>query len=613
MQDILRLTTIGDVDSGKSMLLGQLIIGTNSVSQDQLESLKKASDKRGRGFLDVSLLLDGLAAEREQGITIDVAYRYFQTSKRRFIVADCPGHEQYTRNMVTGASNAQVAIILIDAQKGIRPQSKRHGYINHLLGIHHLIVCINKMDTVNYDPKIFHNLCKEYGDFLKKLNFKSFNFIPVVALTGENISFRSSKMRDISSETLLECLESISLWKDTKGSLRMPIQGVLRPHQNYRGFMGRIARGSLSVNDTVSILPSLKTAKVKSITSPAGDETAVAGQSISVELDREIDISRGDCLATPPLPSLSHHLKAQLCWLNEDEGELNKSYFLQCGSMRTKAWIYKINHVYDIDGDCTLEKSSFSLNDVGQVELETADLVYFDHYKDSKLTGSFILIDTHTGATVGAGMVEEVLQSSDKKHLTEHSFDVSRHDREVLLNQKPFTLWFTGLSGSGKSTIANALQNKFLQSGRLSYILDGDTVRTGLCSDLGFSLSDRKENIRRVAEVCKLLNDAGVTVIAAFISPMRADRKLAKSIIGDGWFKEIYIQCPVEECKIRDPKGLYKKADKGEIPSFTGVSSPYESPRKPFLKINTLQDSIEKCVDNILKSIEFLDGANLER
>ncbi len=608
-QDLLRFTTAGSVDDGKSTLIGRLLHDSKNIYEDHLTSLRKDSRKAGRDGIDLALLLDGLKAEREQGITIDVAYRHFSTPKRRFIIADTPGHEQYTRNMVTGASTANLAIILIDAKRGVLTQSKRHGFIASLLGIPHIVVAINKMDLVGYSRKVYEDICAEYTEFAAKLSSKDLVFIPISALKGDNVVRRSENMPWYEGAPLLSHLETVHIASDQNLiDLRFPVQYVLRPHAGFRGYCGTMASGILRTGDEVVALPSGKVTKVTSILVGENEVSyAFPPQAINIRIADEIDISRGDMIAHPAnLPWAARELEAMVIWMVQQPLRLNRQYIIKHTTSIVRGRFSEIK--YRIDPN-TLHRENadcLHLNEIGRVTMELFKPIYCDEYSKNRNTGSFILIDPQTNFTVGAGMIidrshryESVKPESGAQNVVKQRGLVKPEERSALLGQRPATLWLTGLSGSGKSTIAYALEKKLVEEGKVCFVLDGDNIRQGLNKDLGFSPEDRSENIRRIAEVAKLFNEAGIIVLTAFISPFRKDREMAKEIIGAERFVEVYVDTPLEVCERRDPKGFYAKARSGEILEFTGISSPYEPPDEPDMRLNTAVLSLDECIDQL--------------
>jgi bifunctional enzyme CysN/CysC len=581
---LLRFLTCGSVDDGKSTLIGRLLYDSQLILDDQLASLRKESRNRhvGDEGIDFSLLVDGLTAEREQGITIDVAYRFFSTDKRKFIVADTPGHEQYTRNMATGASNADVALVLVDARKGLLTQTRRHSFILSLIGVKHVVLVVNKIDLVGFDPDVFNAIESDYKAFAKDLGFETLQAIPVSALKGDNILAPSANTAWYNGPQLLPYLEGIAVATDrTQKPLRFTVQWVNRPNLDFRGFSGTVASGIVKVGDDVLVAASKKPAKVTRIVTMDSDlPTAIAGEAVTLVLDREVDISRGDVLVrTGETPEYSTHFQARIVWMAEEPAYPGRSYLLKIGAQQVPATITDLKFRTNVN---TLEESAartLELNEVGTVTIATDKPIAFDSYATNGPTGAFILIDRISNATLGAGVIDYGLRRA--QNLSYQSFDVNRQVRSEMKGQEASIVWFTGLSGSGKSTIANLIEKRLTAEGKHAYILDGDNVRHGLNKDLGFTDEARVENIRRVAEVARLMADAGLIVIASFISPFRSERRLAREIAGDIKFTEVYVDTPLEICEARDPKGLYKKARRGEILNFTGVSSPYEPPEKP--------------------------------
>jgi bifunctional enzyme CysN/CysC len=581
---LLRFLTCGSVDDGKSTLIGRLLYDSQLILDDQLASLRRESRNRmtGEEGIDFSLLVDGLQAEREQGITIDVAYRFFATARRKFIVADTPGHEQYTRNMATGASNAELALVLVDARKGILTQTRRHSFILSLIGVKHVVLVVNKIDLVGYDPEVFQAIESDYEAFSKELGFQTLQAIPVSALKGDNILHKSSHTPWYEGPQLLPYLEQIEVGTDRSAKpLRFPVQWVNRPSLDFRGFSGTVATGAVTVGDEVLVAASRKPARVRRILTMDGDlGQAVAGQAVTLLLDREVDISRGDVLVRPgETPEYSTHFQARIIWMAEEPAYPGRSYLLKVGAQQVPATITDLRFRTNVN---TLEESAaktLELNEVGTVTIATDKPIAFDSYQSIAPTGAFILIDRISNATLGAGVIDFGLRRA--QNLSYQSFDVNRQVRAQMKGQDPAIVWFTGLSGSGKSTIANLIEKRLTAEGRHAYILDGDNVRHGLNKDLGFTDDARVENIRRVAEVARLMADAGLIVICSFISPFRSERRIAREIAGDVQFTEVYVDTPLEVCEARDPKGLYARARRGEIQNFTGVSSPYEAPERP--------------------------------
>ncbi|MGB3337899.1 MAG: sulfate adenylyltransferase subunit CysN [Devosia sp.] len=601
-KSLLRFLTCGSVDDGKSTLIGRLLYDSQLILDDQLASLKKESRNRTTGDegIDFSLLVDGLSAEREQGITIDVAYRFFSTDKRKFIVADTPGHEQYTRNMATGASNADLALVLIDARKGVLTQTRRHSFILSLIGVKHVMLVVNKVDLVDYDQAVFDRIVAEYRAFVEPLGFKTLAAVPVSALRGDNILAPSPNTPWYSGQALVPYLESIDVSEDrTEEKFRFPVQWVNRPDLDFRGFSGTVASGSIAVGDDVLIASSRRPASVKRIVTMGGDlDAAVAGQAVTLVLDREVDLSRGDVLSRPgETPEFSNQFQARLIWMNEESAFPGRSYLLKVGSQLVPATITDLKFRTNVN---TLEHTAatkIDLNEVATVTIATDKPIAFDPYVTNGLTGGFILVDRLSNATLGAGTIEFGLRRA--QNLTYQSFDVNRDVRARMKGQTPRIVWFTGLSGSGKSSIANLLEKRLTAEGRHAYILDGDNVRHGLNKDLGFTEAARVENIRRVAEVARLMADAGLIVLVSFISPFENERRLAREIAGDIEFDEIYVDTPLEVCEARDPKGLYKRARAGEIKNFTGIDSPFEPPSNPQLVLHGADEEPAELADQL--------------
>ena len=616
---LLRFATAGSVDDGKSTLLGRLLFETKSIYEDQLKAIEDYSRRRGKEEVALSLLLDGLAAEREQGITIDVAYRYFETEKRKFIVADTPGHEQYTRNMVTGASTADLAIVLIDARKGVLTQSKRHGFLISLLGIPHLVVAINKMDLVDYAEEVFNEIVAEYVEFSRKLSIQDITFIPLSAYKGDNVAHRSQNMPWYDGETLLYYLEHVRIMANRNlVDFRLPVQTVIRPDQNFRGFAGTVASGVIRPGEEVVVLPSNRTSVVDKIVTYDGEmEQGRAGDAIVLTLKDEVDVSRGDMICrVNNLPIKTRHLNTYVCWMHEDAMNRNGHYLLKHGSRTVKAYVSKLHYRIDVntlhrDG----EVESLALNDIGRVDLTTTEPLFADPYASNRSNGAFILIDPLTTLTVAAGMIRG--QVSNLEDMTEHKLTtksqnvvwqgmpVGIEEYNLKSGHQPAVLWFTGLSGSGKSTIAKHLVRQLFDANHKVVLLDGDNVRHGLCGDLGFDLKDRSENIRRVGEVAKLFYESGHIVVATFISPLLKDRDLVRSILPQGKLHEIYVKCSLETCKQRDVKGLYAKALAGQIKDFTGISSPYEEPHNPALVVESDSITIEESLEMVMEYLNF--------
>ncbi|RWL22655.1 MAG: sulfate adenylyltransferase subunit CysN [Mesorhizobium sp.] len=599
-KSLLRFLTCGSVDDGKSTLIGRLLSDTKQIFEDQLAALERDSRKHGTtgDDVDFALLVDGLEAEREQGITIDVAYRFFATPKRKFIVADTPGHEQYTRNMATGASTADLAIVLIDARQGVLRQTRRHSIIASLLGIRHIVLAVNKIDLVGFDKAVFERIIEEYRQFSHKLGFETIVPIPMSARYGDNVTGRSDRTNWYSGPTLIEHLETVSVDEAVvELPFRFPVQYVNRPNLDFRGFAGTIASGSVSTGDEVVVAKSGKSAHVRRIVSHGGDlSQAVAGQAITLVLDDEVEVSRGNMLVSPAArPQVADQFAANIVWFDEHALLPGRSYILRTETDQTSATVTDLKYRVNVNDFAHEAAKSLEMNEVGICNISTRAPIAFDTFAENRTTGAFILIDRITNATVGAGMILHSLRRAENIHW--QSLDVGKHGRADLKNQRPAVFWFTGLSGSGKSTIANLFEKKLFATGRHTYILDGDNVRHGLNRDLGFTDADRVENIRRVAEVARLMADAGLIVIVSFISPFRAERRMARELMANGEFVEVFVDTPFEECARRDPKGLYARALNGEIKNFTGVDSPYEAPENPEIHLKTLGKSAEEMVE----------------
>ena len=603
--NLLRFITCGSVDDGKSTLIGRMLYESQMIFDDQVASLKNDSKKYGTQGenIDFALLVDGLSAEREQGITIDVAYRFFSSSKRKFIVADTPGHEQYTRNMATGASTAELAILLVDARNGILTQTKRHSFIVSLLGIKNIILAINKMDLVNYDKNIYEKISSEYKLFSKKLNFKNIHSIPISALKGDNIHKKSKYMKWYNDKTLFDYLETTKTKIKSLDRFVLPVQSVNRPNLNFRGYSGTIAEGKIRKGDELISLPSNQKVKVKDIfVGERSLKTANLKQSITLTIDKEIDTSRGDILCSKNSSvDVADQFNVNVIWMSEDKGFTGRTYLAKIHNISTSIKIMNIKKIYDVN---TLEFTAgneLKLNDVAEISISFNKTVPFSTFKENKILGSFIIIDPINNQTMGMGMINFSLRRSQNIQL--QNLTINKNLREKINGHKGQVLWMTGLSGSGKSTIANELEKILYSQGKKTYILDGDNIRHGLNKDLGFTDKDRVENIRRVAEVAKLMCDAGLIVITAFISPFRLEREMARSLFEKNDFKEIYISTPLKVAEKRDPKGLYKKARQGKIPNFTGIDSIYEKPTNPELEIDTSKISLSKAVKKILNII----------
>ena len=603
--NLLRFITCGSVDDGKSTLIGRMLYESQMIFDDQVASLKNDSKKYGTQGenIDFALLVDGLSAEREQGITIDVAYRFFSSSKRKFIVADTPGHEQYTRNMATGASTAELAILLVDARNGILTQTKRHSFIVSLLGIKNIVLAINKMDLVNYDKNIYEKISSEYKLFSKKLNFKNIQSIPISALKGDNIHKKSKYMKWYNDKTLFDYLETTKTKIQSSDSFVLPVQSVNRPNLNFRGYSGTIAEGKIRKGDELISLPSNQKVKVKDIfVGERSIKTANLKQSITLTIDKEIDTSRGDILCSKnSTVDMADQFNMNVIWMSEDKGFTGRTYLAKIHNISTSIKIMNIKKIYDVN---TLEFTAgneLQLNDVAEISISFNKTVPFSTFKENKILGSLIIIDPINNQTMGMGMINFSLRRSQNIQL--QNLTINKNLREKINGHKGQVLWMTGLSGSGKSTIANEVEKILYSQGKKTYILDGDNIRHGLNKDLGFTDKDRVENIRRVAEVAKLMCDAGLIVITAFISPFRLEREMARSLFEKNDFKEIYISTPLKVAEKRDPKGLYKKARQGKIPNFTGIDSIYEKPTNPELEIDTSKVSLSKAVKKILNII----------
>ena len=623
-KDLLRLLTCGSVDDGKSTLIGRLLYDSHMIYEDQLENVARDSKLWGttdEGF-DPALLTDGLRAEREQGITIDVAYRYFSTDKRKFIIADCPGHEQYTRNMATGASNCNLAVILIDARQGVISQTRRHSFICSLLGIRHVVVAVNKMDLVDWSEERYEQIVKDFNTFVARLNFSDIHFIPMSALKGDNVVEHSENLAWYDGPTFLHHLESLNISTDRNLiDMRLPVQYVLRPSPGFRGLSGTLASGVLRAGDEITSLPSRQKSKIRTIYGPDGElQEAFSPMAITVTLEDKIDVSRGDMLVPiNNMPHIGNEFEAMVVWMHEDAARPGQSYLVKhsCSmipgvltDIRYKIDINTMKSVKGVDEESAAIES-LDLNEIGRCHITLHRSIAFDPYDRNRATGSFIIVDRLTNVTIGAGMiVDRIVSKSDHKRapVSQNIFRtsglVSSDDRISLLGQRGVTIWLTGLSASGKSTIAVQLEQQLIAQGRLCYILDGDNVRHGLNRDLGFSMEDRKENIRRIAEVAALMNEAGVIVISSFISPYRLDRQSARDVIGDDSFFEAFVHASLEVCEKRDPKGLYVKARSGEIPQFTGISDPYEEPENAEITLLTEELTPDDAARIVIKDLQ---------
>ncbi len=605
---VLRFLTCGSVDDGKSTLIGRLLYDCNLIPDDQLGAVEKDSLRFGTtGGVDLALLVDGLQAEREQGITIDVAYRYFATSRRAFIVADTPGHEQYTRNMASGASTSELAVLLADARKGILPQTRRHSHIVFQLGIEHVVLAVNKMDIAGFSEEVFSNIAAEYLEFAKSLGLAKVTVIPVVARDGDNVTVLSRRMPWYRGQTLLSFLENVEVGAARKESpFRFPVQWVNRPNGDFRGFSGTVVGGSLKRGDDVLALPSGRFTRVRKIITHAGERhEAGPGDAITAVLADEIDLSRGDMLVAPSNPpAVADQFAAHLIWMDDDKMMPHRSYLIRCGTQWAAAEITSIKHKISIDTLEHISGDTLELNELCACNISTNRPLIFDPYFANRKTGSFILVNRLTNQTAAAGMIMFALRRAT--NVTWQATDVTKPERAKLMRQKPCCLWFTGLSGAGKSTIANLLEQRLFAAGRHTYILDGDNIRHGLCRDLSFSDVDRIENIRRAAHAARLMVDAGLIVLTAFISPFKADRSMARELFGEGEFIEIFMDTPLQDCERRDPKGLYQKARRGLIPNFTGISSPYEAPENAEIHLKCGDTSPDEIVEQVIQQLRRL-------
>ncbi|HQN53905.1 MAG TPA: sulfate adenylyltransferase subunit CysN [Novosphingobium sp.] len=604
---MLRFITCGSVDDGKSTLIGRLLYDSKMIFEDQLAALESDSKKVGTQGqeIDFALLVDGLAAEREQGITIDVAYRFFGTEKRKFIVADCPGHEQYTRNMITGASTADLAVILIDARKGVLVQTRRHSYLCHLIGIRNIVLAVNKMDLVDYDQATYDAIVADYAEFAKGIGIESFTALPISGFKGDNITALSANTPWYKGPTLVEHLETVEVLSslDADKPFRLPVQWVNRPNLDFRGFSGLIATGSVKPGDEVRVLPSGKTSTVTRVVTLDGDlDQAVAGQSVTVCFADEIDCSRGNVIAAAANPpQAADQFEATLVWLNDEAMHVGRAYWLKLGSQTVSVTVQQPKYAVNVNTMEHIAVKTLDLNAIGVAEIFTDKPIVFEPYRDNRALGGFILIDKLTNATVAAGMIHFSLRRAQNVHW--QPTDLTREDHARLKNQTPKVLWFTGLSGAGKSTIANEVEKLLNVMNRHTFLLDGDNVRHGLNKDLGFTEADRIENIRRVGEVAKLMADAGLIVLTAFISPFRAEREMVRQMLPEGEFIEIYVDTPLEVAEARDVKGLYKKARSGQLANFTGIDSPYEPPEAPEIRVNTAEMTAEEAARYIIAQL----------
>ena len=603
-----KILTCGSVDDGKSTLLGRLLYDSQNVFVDQMDQAKIESEKYGTQGkdIDLALLIDGLQAEREQGITIDVAYRFFETSKCKFIVADTPGHEQYTRNMATGASNSDVAIILIDAQKGVLEQTKRHSFIVNLLGIQHVVVAINKMDLVNYDENIFHKIVTEYKELIKNFHFISTNYIPLSALKGDNVFSTFENTKWYTGPSLIETLENIQIEEeDLNNSFSMPVQWVNRSSSDFRGYAGTISSGKISKGDVITTPSSNSQTSIKNIYGPNGElDEAFTNQAVTLTLQDELDISRGDIILTHDNTDIikADQFAAHLVWMDQDSMLPERNYIFRFNNTYINGQITDLVHSINVNSYEEIATKKLNLNDIAYCKIALNKMHSIAPYKNNHQLGSFVIIDPYNNKTIGAGMIDHALRRST--NISWHEMSINKETRSKLNVQQPCVIWFTGLSGSGKSTIANILEQKLHTMNKRTYLLDGDNVRHGLNKDLGFTDTDRVENIRRVAEVSKLMLDAGLITLVSFISPFRSERKMARDLLEEGEFFEVFVSTPLEECEKRDPKGLYKKARSGELKNFTGIDSTYEIPENADLVLDTKTNNAEELADQIINFLE---------
>jgi len=606
-KSLLRFITCGSVDDGKSTLIGRLLYDSKMIFEDQLATLESDSKRMGTQGqeIDFALLVDGLAAEREQGITIDVAYRFFATEKRKFIVADCPGHEQYTRNMVTGASTADLAVILIDARKGVLVQTRRHSYLAQLLGIKNIVLAVNKMDLIAYDQAKYDAIVAEYTAFANSIGISDFTAMPISGFKGDNITERSVHMPWYSGPSLIAHLETVALDNDADQAkpLRMPVQWVNRPNLDFRGFSGQIATGIVRPGDAIRVLPSGKTSTITKIVTLDGElSEAVAGQSVTLCFADEIDCSRGDVIAAADNPpEVSDQFESTIVWMADEALVPGRAYWLKLGTQTVSATVQSPKYTINVNNMEHMAAKTLELNAIGVAEILTDKAIVFEPYANNHVLGGYILIDKITNATVAAGMLHFSLRRAQNVHW--QATDVGREAHATLKNQKPKILWFTGLSGSGKSTIANEVEKTLNLLNRHTFLLDGDNIRHGLNKDLGFTETDRIENIRRVGEVAKLMADAGLIVLTAFISPFRAERDMVRAMMPEGEFVEIFVDTPIEIAEARDVKGLYKKARAGQLKNFTGIDSPYEPPENPDIRVNTVEMSPVEAAEHIVRQL----------
>jgi bifunctional enzyme CysN/CysC len=605
-KSLLRFITCGSVDDGKSTLIGRLLYDSKQIFEDQLAALEADSKRVGTqgGEIDFALLVDGLAAEREQGITIDVAYRFFATDKRKFIVADTPGHEQYTRNMVTGASTADLAVVLIDARKGVLTQTRRHSFLVSLLGIKSVVLAVNKIDLVGYDQATFDRIVADYHTFAAPLGFTQIVPIPISGLRGDNIASLSADTPWYAGKSLIDHLETVEIAAANDGPARMPVQWVNRPNLDFRGFSGQISRGTLRPGDAVKIMPSGRETTITRLVTKDGDlAEAVAGRSITVTFADEVDCSRGDVVAAArDAPAVADSFEADIVWMAEAPLLTGRAYAMKLATRTVSATVVEIKSRTDVNTMEAEPAKGLALNEIGRAHISLDQAITFETYDDDHDLGGFILIDRMTNATVGAGMIRFALRRSQNVHW--QAVDVNKATRAAAKNQKPAVLWFTGLSGSGKSTIANLVEKKLQAQGRHTYLLDGDNLRHGLNRDLGFTDTDRVENIRRVAEVARLMTDAGLIVLVSFISPFRAERDMARALMPGGEFMEVFVDTPLAVAEARDVKGLYAKARRGELPNFTGIDSPYEEPLAPEIRVDTSSMTAEEAAELVIQRMD---------
>ncbi|TVP42905.1 MAG: sulfate adenylyltransferase subunit CysN [Gemmatimonadales bacterium] len=619
--DLLRFTTAGSVDDGKSTLIGRLLHDSRAIFEDQLDAIEEATRRRGDTGLDLSLLTDGLRAEREQGITIDVAYRYFATPRRKFIIADTPGHVQYTRNMVTGASTADLAVILMDARKGVLTQGKRHGFIASLLRIPRVVVAVNKMDLVGYSEGVYREIVREYTEFSAKLDIHDITFIPLSALRGDNVVDRSRRMPWYNGVTLLHHLENVSISADRNlVDFRFPVQTVIRPHQDFRGYAGTVVSGTVQPGEEIVVLPTGRTSRVERIVTADGDlERAESGDAVVLTIADDVDVGRGDMIVRKKnVPQVGTRIDAMLCWMDEEVLDRSRHYHLQHTTQFVQAHVERLEYRIDVDTLHREQADTLGLNDIGRVRIETARPIFFDSYAANGATGAFILVDPRSNRTVAGGMIRGAVRDDVVEQGSEHpgveeartspnvrweGWNVDLAERESRNGHRAAVVWLTGLSGSGKSTIAREVERRLFEAGCQTMLLDGDHVRHGLCGDLGFTREDRTENIRRAGELARLFFHQGCITLCTFISPYREGRDSVRAILPEGRFFEVFVEVDVATARARDPKGLYAKALRGEIDNLTGVSAPYEAPEAPDLRLRTAELSVEEAVDRVLTGL----------